>query len=80
MWDALTGGLTALACRVVELFPRSPFVILDELSRTEVYTWLQYLNWFIPIPTFVGILEMWLSGVALYYAYQIVLRWIKVIE
>lgn len=80
MWDALTSGLTALASRVIELFPRSPFVILDELSRSEVYVWLQFLNWFIPVATFVSILEVWLAGVGLYYAYQIVLRWIKVIE
>lgn len=38
------------------------------------------VNWFIPIGTFVSILEGWLVCVAVYYAYQIVLRWIKVIE
>ena len=80
MWDALTNGLVSFAVSVVELFPESPFVILDDLSNTVVYEWLQYLNWFIPINTFVGILEAWLVCVGLYYVYQVVLRWVKVIE
>lgn len=80
MWDALSNALVSFAVSVVELFPESPFVILDELSNTVVYEWLQYLNWFIPINSFVGIFEAWLVCVGLYYVYQIVLRWIKVIE
>ena len=30
--------------------------------------------------SFVAILEAWLSCVAVYYVYQVVLRWVKVIE
>ncbi len=44
------------------------------------YEWLQFVNWFIPVGTFVSIFEAWLFGVGVYYIYQIVLRWIKVIE
>lgn len=80
MWDALTSTLTAFALRVINLLPESPFVILDELSRSEFYEWLRILNWFIPVNTFVSILEGWLVAVAVYYVYQIVLRWVKVIE
>ena len=80
MWDALTNSLVSFAVGVVELFPQSPFTILDELTQSEFYTWLQYLNWFIPVNTFVGILEAWLVCVGLYYVYQVVLRWVKVIE
>lgn len=81
MWDALTNSLVSFAVNVVELFPTSPFVILDEMTQqTEFYTWLKFLNWFIPVNTFVGILEAWLVCVGLYYAYQVVLRWVKVIE
>lgn len=80
MWDALSNALVSFAISVVNLFPQSPFVILDELSNSIVYEWLQYLNWFIPVNTFVGIFEAWLVCVGLYYVYQIVLRWIKVIE
>lgn len=80
IWDALSDALVSFALGVVNLFPTSPFVILDELSNSEIYEWLQMLNWFIPINTFVAILETWLSCVALYYMYQVVLRWVKVVE
>ena len=65
---------------VIKLFPTSPFVILEEMASSDFYEWLQMLNWFIPINTFVGILETWLSAVAVYCVYQVVLRWVKVIE
>ena len=80
MWDALSDALVSMAVSVIRLFPASPFGILDSLSGTVAYEWLQFLNWFIPVGTFVGILEAWLSGIAIYYIYQIVLRWVKVIE
>ncbi len=80
MFDALSDVLVDLAVSIVELFPASPFTVLDELGNSEVYEWLRMVNWFVPIGTFVSILEAWLTCVAVYYVYQIVLRWIKVIE
>ena len=80
MFDALSDALVDLAVSIVELFPASPFTVLDELGNSEVYEWLRMVNWFVPIGTFVSILEAWLTCVAVYYVYQIVLRWIRVIE
>lgn len=80
MFDALSDTLVSFAVSVVELFPASPFTVLDELGNSEVYEWLRMVNWFVPVGTFVSILEAWLVCVAAYYVYQIVLRWIKVIE
>lgn len=80
MFDSLSDTLVSFAVSVIELFPESPFTILDDLSSSQVYDWLRMVNWFIPIGTFVSILEGWLTCVAFYYIYQIVLRWIKVIE
>lgn len=80
MFDALSDTLVSFALNIVNLFPASPFLILDELSTSEFYEWLRMLNWFIPINTFVGILEGWLVAVGIYYVYQIALRWVKVIE
>lgn len=80
MLDSLSDALISFAVQVVELFPESPFSILDNMSDSQFYEWLQMLNWFIPVNTFVSILESWLVAVGLYYMYQIVLRWIKVIE
>lgn len=80
MFEVLSEALVGFAVSVVELFPASPFTVLDEFSNSDMYEWLRMVNWFIPIGTFVGILEAWLTCVAAYYVYQIVLRWIKVIE
>lgn len=80
MFDALSDTLVSFAVSVIELFPASPFTVLDEMGNSEVYEWLRMVNWFVPVGTFVGILEAWLTGVAIYYVYQIVLRWVKVIE
>lgn len=80
MFDTLSDTLVSFAQSVLDLLPQSPFLFLEDMSNTEVYDWLKMLNWFIPINSFVGILEVWLSGVLLYYIYQIILRWIKVIE
>ncbi|WP_295761238.1 hypothetical protein [uncultured Oscillibacter sp.] len=80
MFDALSDTLVSFAVSVIELFPASPFTVLDEIGNSEVYEWLRMVNWFVPVGTFVGILETWLAGVAIYYVYQIVLRWVKVIE
>ena len=80
VWDALSNALVSFAVGVVNLFPTSPFVILDEMANSEFYEWLQMMNWFIPVNSFVAILEAWLSCVAVYYVYQVVLRWVKVIE
>lgn len=78
--DWITDTLIDLAISIINIFPTSPFVVLDELSNTEIYEWIQMLNWFLPVSSFVAILETWLSCVAVYYVYQVVLRWIRVIE
>lgn len=75
--DILTGGINA----ILSLLPDSPFVMLDNLDPTgQVAEWLGMVNWFVPIYSFVGILEGWLACIAIYYVYQIVLRWLKAIE
>lgn len=80
MLDSLSDALVSFAVKVVEFFPESPFTILDRMSDSDYYEWLRMVNWFIPINTFVSIFESWLAAVGLYYVYQIVLRWVKVIE
>lgn len=77
MGEILTGGLMA----ILSLLPDSPFKILDDLAATgQIAEWLGMVNWFVPVYSFVGILEGWLVCVAVYYVYQIVLRWLNAIE
>ena len=40
---------------------------------------LQYVNWFIPIDDFIVIGQAWLVAIGIFYLYQVVLRWLKVI-
>ncbi len=77
MGDILSGGLNA----ILSLLPDSPFKVLDDLTASgEIAEWLGYVNWFVPIYSFVGILEGWLLCIGIYYIYQVVLRWLQVIE
>ena len=81
MWDALTNGLVSFAVSVINLFPASPFLFLQDLAgNSTMADILAMVNWFVPIYSFVAILETWLGCVALYYVYQIVMRWLKVVS
>lgn len=77
---SLSSELIAFVIAVINLLPQSPFLILEQYQGTQFYELLQMVNWFIPVNTFVGILEVWLPAVAIYYGIQIVLRWVKMIE
>lgn len=77
MGDLLSGGVNA----ILSFLPDSPFTILDNMDPTgQIAEWLGFVNWFVPIYSFVGILEGWLACIAVYYVYQIVLRWLNAIE
>ena len=69
------GGLLVL---VLYALPNSPFVGLYNLSLD--YEWLQYLSWIIPIHEIIATSEIWLTSVALFYLYSVVLRWIRAIN
>lgn len=73
----LSGGLKA----VLSIFPDSPFEVLTSMGNNGQFAELfGFLNWFIPIYSFLAILQTWLVSIGLYYVYQIVFRWLKVIE
>ncbi len=77
MQALLAGGLLL----VLSLLPECPFEMLYELGTNSMISEvLGMVNWFIPIYSFVAILEGWLAAVAVYYVYQVVLRWLKAIE
>lgn len=63
---------------VLNLLPTSPFTRFLDLLVELPY--LEYLNWFIPISTFVAIGQAWLVSVGIFYLYSIILRWVKAIE
>lgn len=63
---------------VLKVLPTSPF--RDFISTLEELPYLGYLNYFVPIGTFIKIGTAWLGAIALFYLYSIVLRWIRAIE
>lgn len=75
--NALIQGLADVLNAVFSLLPNSPFALID---NSPIAPYLSGLNWLIPISSLLGILEAWLTCIALYYIYSIVLRWIKAIK
>ncbi len=63
---------------VINLLPGSPFTFIT--MPNELRDFFGVVNWFIPINTFISILESWLTAIAIWYAIQTYLRWVKVTE
>ena len=80
MLDSLKEFFVGGFAKVLSFFPDSPFSMLSDYSNSEFAEWLGYLNWFVPVNTFVAIIELWLACIAVYYVWQVVLRWLKAIE
>lgn len=83
--DIFTNIFNALANLVMKFFnallsllPQSPFVAF--LDAMEKWEFLKTLNWIVPISTFISIGTAWLTAIGIYYAWSVVLRWIKAIE
>lgn len=63
---------------VLMLLPESPFQAIT--TNTEVKSVLGWLNYFVPVTEMLAIFQLWLTAIAIYYVYSIVLRWAKAIE
>ena len=62
---------------LMEVLPTSPFQ--QFLSDFEGLPYLGYLNWFIPVGTFVRIGTAWLVAIGVFYLYSVIMRWVKMI-
>lgn len=71
IFDSLLGA-------ILELLPTSPFT--EHINNLGRLPYLGYINWFIPIGTFLKIGTGWLVAVGLFYLASVVLRWIKAIQ
>lgn len=63
---------------LLSLLPLSPFT--EIISALGSMPFLGYLNWFIPVGTFLKIGSAWLAAIALYYLYSVIARWVKLIS
>lgn len=81
LFDGLTSTLISAALTVINLLPESPFrALINSFNDTEIHQILCYVNYLLPIGEMLSIFSLWLAGVAIYYIYQLVFRWVKVID
>lgn len=76
--SAILDFLQNIGRQALALLPSSPFLQFMQISEEQ--TWLKWLNWVIPISSFVAILQAWLVCVASFYIYQLILRWARAIQ
>lgn len=68
---------TNFAKTLTNVLPVSPFHRF--LSSFDNIPYLGWFNWFIPIRDFIVIGTAWLTVIAIFYLYSIVMRWVKMI-
>lgn len=77
MLDWMKEILDKLLHVVLSLFPTSPF--LPVIEAIESLPYLGYINWVLPIGDFLKIGSLWLAAIAVYYAWMVVARWVKLL-
>lgn len=77
IFNWITDKLSYVLQTVLILLPDSPFVMLAR--DADIMNVLGWLNWFIPVSQIIAIMETWLVAVAIFYIYQLILRWAKAI-
>lgn len=78
--DGLTSAVYNAIEAALSILPDSPFKFLTTYSNSVIGEWLGWINWFLPINTFLAIVQAWLAAILIYYVIQIILRWAKAIE
>ena len=78
--DGFTNAIYGILEAALSILPDSPFSLLTLYTNSPLGQWLGWVNWFLPVNTFLVILELWVSAILVYYVIQIVLRWVKAIE
>lgn len=74
------GVAVLLSAVVLVLLPTSPFTsLINETSQISEVINMGYVNWFIPFKQIVAIGEAWLAAVVVYYMYEYILRFIKLV-
>lgn len=63
---------------LLNILPLSPFApVIDKLGELP---YVGYINYFVPVGTCIKIGEAWLAAIALFYAWSVLARWVKLIE
>lgn len=78
MLEFMTELLNKFASMILSVLPHSPIQIY--LASFSELPYLGWLNWFFPVSACIKIGEAWLVAISLFYIYQVILRWVKVID
>ena len=82
MVSSLYNQFTQLAYAVLEavlaILPDSPFIYISQ--SPAIAKILRGVNWVIPFDFIVSTFTLWLSAIAVYYAYTVILRFFKAID
>lgn len=69
--------LKYVASIILSILPDSP--LRPYIEQLEVSSWVGYLNYFVPVGTFFAIGTAWTAAITIFYTYQMILRWAKVV-
>lgn len=76
--DWLVDFLNIIQSAIMLLLPDSPFKNFS--MPREIEEILGYINWIVPFYMIGNVLLAWTAAITIYYAYQLILRWIKSIQ
>lgn len=75
--NRVIAAVGAVISAFLNLMPTSPFA--DDTFYEAIPEWGKWVSVFIPWETILGIFGLYVSAVAVYYCYRIVLRWIRAV-
>ena len=78
--DFLLGLFSSIVNPIIDILPDSPFTFIALPSDPDYANWISIVNWFFPVGVYLSMLEIWCSAIVVWYVYQAILRWAKVVE
>lgn len=78
LFNAVMSLLNMVLNGIFSFLPKSPFLGVMEYVGEIPY--LEHICYFVPVAEIVSITTAWISAVAVFYVYQMVLRWIKAVS
>lgn len=73
----IAGAFNGLIQSILDVLPTSPFA--DYIDDFASLPFLGYLNWFFPVRGCLIVMGTWLTAIAVFYLYSIIMRWVKMI-
>lgn len=78
LWEQFCDLAYQIIYKIINVLPDSPFIYITQTQ--SVLKILKYINWAIPFDFILSTFELWLSAIAVYYTYSIILRFFKAID